>query len=569
MDCCWCWDKQSGYDLFPGEQPHPFSLPSPLPQWPQGNGFATGRICLGEIEVVQISQFEKIWSCKALFGKSNSVTFYQPVDVPQGFSVLGHYCQLDDKQLSGYVLAARDLGSLQASENCVQESGSSDLPALEKPLSYTLVWTMDAGCNGSGYVWLPNAPDGYKPVGFLVTLEPDEPDLEEIRCVRSDLTESTEACDMIFSTTKSILSKNQFQVWTTRPCKRGMLCRGVSVGTFFCATNFSSGDDLNIACLKNLDSSLHAMPNLNQVHALIKQYGPTVYFHPDEVYLPSSVPWFFENGSLLYKDGKDIGVAIESTGSNLPAGGKNDRKFWIDLPDGDKLKNYVKCGNIDSAELYVHVKPASGGTFTDIVMWVFCPFNGPATLKIGLMSYEMNRIGEHVSDWEHYTLRISNFSGELWSVYFSEHSGGEWLPACNLEFIDGNKPIVYSSRNGHASFPHPGCYLQGSSVLGIGLRNDCAESKYTVDSSTRYQIIAAEYLGEGVVAEPPWLQFMREWGPTIEYDSASEVDKIINHLPFFVRFSVESLFELFPTELYGEEGPTGPKEKDNWLGDER
>nr|GMD05150.1 uncharacterized protein LOC109192363 [Ipomoea batatas] len=95
MDCCWCWDKQSGYDLFPGEQPHPFSLPSPLPQWPQGNGFATGRICLGEIEVVQISQFEKIWSCKALFGKSNSVTFYQPVDVPEGFSVLGHYCQLE------------------------------------------------------------------------------------------------------------------------------------------------------------------------------------------------------------------------------------------------------------------------------------------------------------------------------------------------------------------------------------------------------------------------------------------------------------------------------------------
>nr|GME12887.1 vacuolar protein sorting-associated protein 62 isoform X2 [Ipomoea batatas] len=263
--------------------------------------------------------------------------------------------------------------SSKPSENCVQESGSSDLPALEKPLGYTLVWTMDAGCNGSGYVWLPNAPDGYKPVGFLVTLEPDEPDLEEIRCVRSDLTESTEACDMIFSTTKSILSKNQFQVWTTRPCKRGMLCRGVSVGTFFCATNFSSGDDLSIACLKNLDSSLHAMPNLNQVHALIKQYGPTVYFHPDEVYLPSSVPWFFENGSLLYKD-------------------------------GDKLKTYVKCGNIDSAELYVHVKPASGGTFTDIVMWVFCPFNGPATLKIGLMSYEMNRIGEHVSDWEHYTL---------------------------------------------------------------------------------------------------------------------------------------------------------------------
>jgi hypothetical protein len=61
---------------------------------------------------------------------------------------------------------------------------------------------------------------------------------------------------------------------------------------------------------------------------------------------------------------------------------------------------------------------------------------------------------------------------------------------------------------------------------------------------------------------------MREWGPTIVYDSRSEIEKIIDMLPIFVRFSVENLFELFPTELSGEVGPTGPKEKDNWLGDE-
>lgn len=68
--------------------------------------------------------------------------------------------------------------------------------------------------------------------------------------------------------------------------------------------------------------------------------------------------------------------------------------------------------------------------------------------------------------------------------------------------------------------------------------------------------------------EPCWLEYMREWGPTIVYDSRSELDKLIDLLPLFVRFSVENIFELFPTELYGEEGPTGPKEKDNWEGDE-
>ncbi|KAG5611115.1 hypothetical protein H5410_022396 [Solanum commersonii] len=555
----WCWDNLCDY--YPVVESKKFSLPLPLPKWPQGKGFGTGRICLGEIEVVQITKFKKIWGCSSSFGKSNCVSFYKPDGIPKGYYILGHYCQPDGEHITGYVLAAKDLSDVQDS--------ASKLPALQKPLNYTLIWSSDSQYNGGGYIWMPNAPVGYKSIGCLASVEPNEPDPDEVRCVRADLTENCEASEMMFSS-DSFFQRKQFQVWKTRPCKRGMLCAGVSAGTFFGSTSFSSGDELDIACLKNLDSSLHAMPNLEQIHALIKHYGPTMYLHPDEIYLPSSVPWFFMNGALLYKDGRNNGTVINSKGSNLPAGGLNDGQYWLDLPNKDDAnRTSVKCGNIESAELYVHVKPSLGGTFTDIAMWIFCPFNGPATVKIGLLSFTLNKVGEHVGDWEHYTLRISNFSGELWSVYFSEHSGGEWVDACKLEFIEGNKPIVYASRNGHASFPHPGCYLQGSSKLGFGLRNDCARSKYYVDSSSKYQIVAAEYLGEGVVAEPPWLQYMREWGPTIIYNGRSEVEKIIKHLPFFMRFSVESLIELFPTELYGEAGPTGPKEKDNWLGDER
>ncbi|MCD7459345.1 hypothetical protein HAX54_040672 [Datura stramonium] len=566
-ECC-CWDNVSDYNHVEIE-PQSFTLPSPIPQWPQGKGFAKGKICLGEIEAVQITKFKKIWSCSPLFGKSESVSFYKPDEIPQGFSIVGHYCQPDgEKNITGYVLAVKDLSADQKLKKSLQDS-TSKLPSLAKPMNYTLVYNANALYKEVGYIWLPNAPVGYKAMGFVATAEPNEPNLDEVRCIRADLTENCEACEVVFSS-NSLFHKSQFQVWKTRPCKRGISCRGVSVGTFFCSTSFTKGDDLTVACLKNLDSSLQAMPNLEQVHALIKHYGPTVYFHPDEIYLPSSVPWFFKNGALLFKDGKDNGITIDSKGSNLPAGGRNDGKYWLDLPSKDvENRRTVKCGKIETAELYVHVKPAEGGTFTDIAMWIFCPFNGPATLKVGLLDLALNRVGEHVGDWEHYTLRISNFSGELWSVYFSEHSGGEWVDARDLEFIEGNKSIVYASRNGHASFPHPGCYLQGNTKLGIGVRNDCAKSKYYVDSSSKYQIIAAEYLGEGTVVEPPWLQYMREWGPTIEYKSGYEVDEIIKHLPSFFRFSVEILVELFPTELYGEAGPTGPKEKNNWFGDER
>lgn len=65
-----------------------------------------------------------------------------------------------------------------------------------------------------------------------------------------------------------------------------MLGKGLSVGTSFCSTHFDPEQKIDISCLKNLDSILGAMPNLNQIHALIECYGPTVLFHPDEIYLP-------------------------------------------------------------------------------------------------------------------------------------------------------------------------------------------------------------------------------------------------------------------------------------------
>lgn len=562
---CLCWNREEAvYDRFP-VGPEPFNLPSPIPQWPKGQGFGKGSIYIGELEIVRVTQFESVWSCYQLQDKNKGAVFYRPIKLTNGFFCLGHYCQPVDQPLRGFVLAAREVAA----------SKGERLPAVQKPSDYKLIWSSDDGkednvdgCGslkkadyGCGYFWLPCPPEGYKAVGYVVTRDSNKPSLEEIRCVRADLTDTCEAHGLIVETESSYMP---FNVWNTRPTHRGIWGRGVPAGSFFCG---SSKDDMNISCLKNLDSSLHALPNLEQVYAVINHYGPRVFFHSKESYLPSSVSWFFKNGATLYKKGDKVGEVIDSKGSNLPNGGGNDGEYWIDLPDDDK-NDLVKHGNIEGAELYVHVKPAVGGTFTDFAMWVFCPFNGPGTLKIGLMSIPFSKVGQHVGDWEHFTLRVCNFTGELWSIYFSQHSGGVWVDAYDLEYIDGNKAVVYSSKNGHASFPHAGCYLQGSQRLGIGIRNDAERSKHFVDSSVKYQIIAAEYLGDAVL-EPSWLQYMREWGPTIKYNSKSELDKILKFLPVKLRFSVETIFDKLPMELYGEEGPTGPKEKNNWVGDER
>ncbi|KAJ7009000.1 hypothetical protein NC653_007677 [Populus alba x Populus x berolinensis] len=76
------------------------------------------------------------------------------------------------------------------------------------------------------------------------------------------------------------------------------------------------------------------------------------------------------------------------------------------------------------------------------------------------------------------------------------NSDGEGVEAYDLEYIAGNRATVYSSKSGHASFPHPGCYIQGSPKLRRGIRNDAASSSLYVDSSIHYKNIAAEYLQE-------------------------------------------------------------------------
>eukprot|EP01018_Ginkgo_biloba_P027835 Gb_27562 [translate_table: standard] len=452
-----CWKKRKReLPLRHSNDPSPFQLPSPLPSWPPGTGFATGKICLGEIEVVQVSTFDKVWSCSGGGKDDKGATFYKPIEIPTGFFSLGHYGQPNCAALQGWVLVAKESTvaaktlSESKGQNIASEALSTRLlsaqedgkvfsardppPALAKPLNYTLVWSSISWSGNQdeyGYFWLPHPPDGYKAMGFVVTNTPAKPSLEEVRCVRVDLTETCETHGLIWSTDINF-PKFPFTAWNTRPKKRGMYARGVSVGTCYFINSWILENNLPVACLKNINFDLSAMPNLNQVHAIVSHYGPTVFFHPDEIYFPSSVNWFFEKRSLLWKRDETTAELISTNGSNLPLGGSNDGKYWLDLPE-DVQANEVKHGNLQSAEVYVHVKPALGGTFTDIAMWVFCPFNGPVTAKIGMLNLPLGRIGEHVCDWEHFTLRLSNFNGGLWRIYFSQHSCGEWFNASDLE----------------------------------------------------------------------------------------------------------------------------------------
>nr|XP_043629236.1 uncharacterized protein LOC122600565 [Erigeron canadensis] len=515
-----------------------FKLPSPLPSWPPGEGFASGKIDLGGLEVCQITSFKKIWSTS----EDGSITFFEPSPIPDGFSMLGCYCQSNNTQLFGWVLAGKDV------------SGGT----LANPIDYTLVWNIKDSC----YIWLPTPPEGYKSVGYAITTSQEKPSLDKIRCVRVDLTDQPETDTLLWSS-------SGLNVYGLRPKVRGRLAQGVSLGTFIVAKDGDDLSALSLSCLKNnnFQNLTSSMPNLAQIDALIQEYSPRFYFHPKETHFIASTTWYFTNGVQLYHAGEESNpVLVEPTGSNLPQGGSNDGTYWLDLPIDETEKERVKKGDLQSAEVYIHVKPMYGATFTDLAIWVFYPFNAPSTAKFGLVDIPLGRIGEHIGDWEHVTLRISNFDGSLYRVYFAQHSTGTWVDPTSLEFLDAsNKFAAYPSLNGHATYPAEGLVMQGTDIIGI--RNDTGKSDKFFNVHDNYLVMAAEYLTN--VIEPPWVNFARKWGPKITYEVGVEIANLQSVLPGVMGTAVGTLADILPGEFYSEDGPTGPKVKVDWDGDER
>ncbi|KAI7741484.1 hypothetical protein M8C21_000180 [Ambrosia artemisiifolia] len=512
-----------------------FKLPSPLPNWPPGGGFASGTIDLGGLLVSQVTTFNKIWSANEGGPGNAGATFYDVVSIPEGFSVLGCYSQPNNVPLFGHIIVGKDVTNNPLN------------PTLKSPIDYTLVWSsvsLNIKKDGDGYIWYPDPPDGYKAVGYVVTSSSEKPALNRVRCVRSDLTDPMESDEWVWGPSKS-LNANGFNVYTSRPTNRGVGAMGASIGGFV-VLNGKGGNTLSLSCLKNLK----------------------VYFHPSEPYLPSSVDWFFENAALLYHKGDESNPSpIDHNGSNLPQGGSNDDTYWLDLPKDGSSKQRVKKGDLQDANAYFHVKPMYGGLFSDIAIWLFYPFNGASRAKVEFINISLGKIGEHVGDWEHVTLRISNFNGELNRVFFAQHSWGTWVSASSLEYANGNKPLVYSALNSHASYPKPGLVLVGTSGVNIGLRDDTAKGGQMMDTGVRPVVVSAEYLGS-VVVEPPWLNYKRKWGPKTEYDLDKEINKVEKVMIGKLKNVFDKFVKSIPREVLGEEGPTGPKVKNSWAGDE-
>lgn len=283
---------------------------------------------------------------------------------------------------------------------------------------------------------------------------------------------------------------------------------------------------------------------------LVKRYGPILYHHPAERYLPSSTDWFLQRASLFQGDKV---IAAGPAPASLPASGDG---YYLTLPSS------ARGGDLGSTVAYVHSKGAASapGT-TELQFWFFYPYNGPGTLRVSppigsSTDVDLAPFGEHTGDWEHFTLRIDNASSALTAIYLSQHAGGEWImdPLKSME-LEGGRPVVYSSKNGHAIYRAAAMNLsETGSTAGTswGLRNDTAKGP-RLDTAAAFRLVRSD--------EAP-LTFAGRWGPRI--DNASFITDVVAKIPLIGSAIANSTLA---SERISD-GPTSPATKSSWAGEE-
>jgi hypothetical protein len=144
---------------------------------------------------------------------------------------------------------------------------------------------------------------------------------------------------------------------------------------------------------------------------------------------------------------------------------------------------------------------------------------------------------------------------------------------------EGNRIVIYSSRNGHASYravgsnPTPENSLSApwpfsGDIYDFYLINECSDGGQKLDCTEHFQLISADYLGVNKPIEPSWLNYPFRYGPNIIY-LLGTLDRFVQSLGI-VAFLISPFLTWLSCALLGdtkgEDGPTGPKQKGSWLG---
>lgn len=522
----------------------------------------TAEIVEPGLAIQTVSDYTLIWNDKGSGGKYDGA-FYRPT-VPEGYYMIGDYGQSNYDSPNESIVVVKPLTQ----------------DAIAHPVDYKLIWAdHDSGSDRDGSFWRPIPPEGYQAIGTVGQSGYDKPSLDTVVCIREDYLVPGKVGTMIWND-KDTGADTDFGAWKII----GNSEEAVACNTFLGVPNHNKPNSSPILhCINAKVIGVEVPTTREGVEQLVKRFAPIIYFNTEEKYLMTSAEWFIERANLVNNETKE---SVQATMNNLPIGKANENKFHLELHDSS-----VRGGDLSVAKAYVHAK-IMDNIYLDLQYWFLYAYNGPGTAKAGGSIFgvehtgesSLKPLGEHQGDWEHITVRLNLSSLELNSVYFSQHSGGQWVLPHDLEIENGHI-VIYSSLNGHASYPHQGPnYTEHRSYKKLGTGLDFwlvnkADKGQRLDCSEAHELISAEFLPEGQKpVEPRWLNFLNRWGKSNEaHLTQAAVQGILDDVfgkifgtiigyTSFLALLAKLLLTYFVTE--DQNGPTGPKMKGSWNAEE-
>jgi hypothetical protein len=204
-----------------------------------------------------------------------------------------------------------------------------------------------------------------------------------------------------------------------------------------------------------------------------------IYFHPDEMYLPSSFSFFSDNSQLFEKDGTTLVKSIESVSNDkgmfdqqtlsLLQCGEDRQKYILQpLPNLEKeIKLGTPADKLSQVPIYYWIRKDGNGNIY-LTYMLFYPYNGSYNILF------LQEAGQHWADMEQMTFEFIPNGGQeaqnykLNRIYYGSHGDkdGVWVDENKAE-KEGSSYVTYVAKNGHGFYPSSAVYFRL-----FGLAND-------------------------------------------------------------------------------------------------
>jgi len=209
------------------------------------------------------------------------------------------------------------------------------------------------------------------------------------------------------------------------------------------------------------------------IDTILKKNKPVIYFHKDEKYFPCNADFFVKNSNLI-KDNKIIDTNITQT--KLYNISQKYNEHELNEMFIQPIDNNVKYGykyNHNDCPLYYYTREDKEKIY--IYFFLFYSYNGSYNIL------NIEEVGQHYNDVEHFTYEINIKTQKLERIFFSNHgkNDGIWKNINDVEMdkTEKERPVLYVAKHGHGFYPKSGCIFRI-----FGLANDLTNKGHKYDN---------------------------------------------------------------------------------------